>query len=469
MILATGLLQSWLHFQLGINLYVLPSLGSWMLLMNLISFGTAGFLLTYYQQKVYQIAFLTGLVATVAAFGGLLFLVLALSNKELINYSTIPLFIDVATGLMYATSLFASRASTRPWLKRAGIMAAILGVCQLATLIHFKDIPPMPVNPTVDSIRQWLSLADRVFPILLIFNFVDEYQQAETRSQNAASLTRVDVAKGALSLLTLCALVLGIRLLGESHAQTTISVNQRTLAQPFDTGKYISLQGDTLFYRLLKPANYNPNISYPLVVGLPYTCWLDNVRQIDACPPAKWLSTPENRRNYPAFIFVPRCPPNTGWGGVANTPSVASLALEAILDLDKTYSIDPHRRYVAGVSRGGYGSWHFLKMHPEMFAAAIPICGEGNPSQAPAMKAVSVWAFHGAKDKNVPVSGSRNMVAALRKAGGHPRYTEYPDAAHNIWEEVVKTPGLLDWLFAQKRANQLKAAKKQRSFIKGSP
>lgn len=105
------------------------------------------------------------------------------------------------------------------------------------------------------------------------------------------------------------------------------------------------------------------------------------------------------------------------------------------------------------MSRGGYGSWHFIENHPDLFAGAIPVCGEGNPKQAPKIKSVSVWAFHGAKDMNVPVSGSRQMIAAMKKAGGSPQYTEYPDAAHNIWEEVIKTPGLLDWLFAQKLDN----------------
>jgi predicted peptidase len=64
---------------------------------------------------------------------------------------------------------------------------------------------------------------------------------------------------------------------------------------------------------------------------------------------------------------------------------------------------------------------------------------------------VAVWAFHGKNDKNVPVSGSRDMINAMRNAGGHPTYTEYPDEAHNIWNRVSATPGLWDWLFAQQR------------------
>ncbi len=288
---------------------------------------------------------------------------------------------------------------------------------------------------------------------------MNEYRRIEIDQENLVASNRWLIAKGLVVLLALCSLVLSIQLMGENYAQTHISARENALAQPFQEGSYISPQGDTLQYRLLKPIAYDPKKRYPLVVALPYTCWSDNTRQIEACPIAKWLATNENRRKYPAFVFVPRCPPHTGWGGVANTPSVASLAIEAIVSLDQSFSIDPKRRYISGVSRGGYGSWHMISEHPELFAAAIPVCGEGNPDQAQGMSSVSIWAFHGARDMNVPVSGSRNMVSALRKAGGSPRYTEYPDAAHNIWEEVIKTPGLLNWLFAQKQANRPKAVK----------
>ncbi|MBA4055232.1 MAG: peptidase, partial [Marivirga sp.] len=109
------------------------------------------------------------------------------------------------------------------------------------------------------------------------------------------------------------------------------------------------------------------------------------------------------------------------------------------------------RRYVTGISRGGYGSWHFICTRPDMFAAAIPVCGGGDPSRASNIVDVSVWAFHGAKDKNVPVDGSRHMIEAIKKAGGSPQYTEYENEAHNIWHRVSETPGLWDWLFEQQR------------------
>lgn len=59
---------------------------------------------------------------------------------------------------------------------------------------------------------------------------------------------------------------------------------------------------------------------------------------------------------------------------------------------------------------------------------------------------------HGADDPAVKVSRSRNMIEALKKAGGAPRYTEYPAGGHNCWEPATREPDLLPWLFKQQRA-----------------
>jgi hypothetical protein len=451
--LAVGLFQSWLHFQAGIDIYTLSSFRNWFLAVNLISFITSVLLLTYYHHKNYLAAFWTGLLASLTTFASLFFLFSASLYPIFRRHPDVAVIIVVTTNLVYAVSLLASKARVRPWLKRAGIVSVILCLAHLTTLAWFMYAPPDPVEATIDSVRQWLLLGELVVPPLLLLNFIDEYPSAVPDQGNTASMNRFHIAKVMLVLLGFYSLVLSLYLAHENYDQTHISARQSALAQPFEKGSYISSQGDTLFYRLLKPVNYDPKKRYPLVVALPYSCWPDNTRQIDACPMAKWLSNDENKRKYPTFVFVPRCPPHTGWGGVSNTPSVAGLAIEAVVALDKIYSIDPQRRYISGVSRGGYGSWHMIGMQPRLFAAAIPVCGEGNPDQAPNMTSVSIWAFHGAKDVNVPVSGSRDMISALTKAGGSPRYTEYPEAGHGIWEEVVKIPGLLDWLFAQKQDN----------------
>jgi MYXO-CTERM domain-containing protein len=63
---------------------------------------------------------------------------------------------------------------------------------------------------------------------------------------------------------------------------------------------------------------------------------------------------------------------------------------------------------------------------------------------------VPLWAFHGTIDPAVPVSGSRDMIAAMRAAGGHPLYTEYPNGMHDIWFMAYNTPELLPWMNSQR-------------------
>ena len=457
--LAAGLFQSWLHFQRGVDLYVLASFRSWFLVGNFIALITSILLLTYYDHKRFKAAFWAGLVATVISLATLFYLLLATLYPLLGQYLRVATWMGTSAFLVYGATLATSETGSRPWLKWAGCVVAILYGTQLVALVWFKDVPPYPPNATLDLIQQYLALADRIVPFLLLVNFIDEFASASSNKDPVNLSIGLLMAKAMVVILAICSTVLAIQLTGDNYSHTHVSPREKALAQPFEEGSYVGLQGDTLLYRIMKPLHYNPRKRYPLVVGLPYTCWSDNTRQIDACPIAKWLATDENRRKYPAFIFVPRCPPHTGWGGVANTPSVAPLAINAILSLEKSFSIDAQRRYISGVSRGGYGSWHLIGTYPELFAAAIPVCGEGNVSQATRMAEISVWAFHGAKDMNVPVSGSRDIVKALRKAGGTPRYTEYPDAAHGIWEEVVKTPGLLDWLFAQNKPTHQRQGK----------
>ena len=107
--------------------------------------------------------------------------------------------------------------------------------------------------------------------------------------------------------------------------------------------------------------------------------------------------------------------------------------------------------YVAGQSMGGIGTWSIITANPNLFAAAVPLCGGGNVAEASKLTKMPIWAFHGDKDQSVPVDYSRKMIAAIRKAGGDPKYTEYKGAGHEIWERVFKEPELLPWVFSQRK------------------
>jgi predicted peptidase len=115
------------------------------------------------------------------------------------------------------------------------------------------------------------------------------------------------------------------------------------------------------------------------------------------------------------IIASPQCPPSPqSWD-----KPVEQALLVALLDhLTNQFQADTDRIYLTGLSMGGYGSWRLAADHPERFAAVVPICGGGNPSDAAKLKDLPIWAWHGLSDPAVPVKNSIDMVEAIKKAGG---------------------------------------------------
>jgi predicted peptidase len=166
-------------------------------------------------------------------------------------------------------------------------------------------------------------------------------------------------------------------------------------------------------------------------------------------------------KDHGCLVFVPQCPEGSIWPGrhwsdpdrsLSEKPSEPmALVLRAIDQLKKDYRVDPKRLYLMGLSMGGFGTWDAIQRRPETFAAAVPICGGGDSNAVAAIAKLPIWVFHGEKDSVVPVRMSREMVEALKAAGGSPRYTEYPGVDHNSWTPAFNEPELLKWLAAQKR------------------
>ena len=99
--------------------------------------------------------------------------------------------------------------------------------------------------------------------------------------------------------------------------------------------------------------------------------------------------------------------------------------------MQKEYKIDDKRIYLTGLSMGGFGTWSLAAKYPDRWAAIVPFCGGGDPAKAKEIKDIPCWCFHGDADQAVPVRASREMVEALKAAGGKPKYTEYPGVGHN--------------------------------------
>ena len=180
----------------------------------------------------------------------------------------------------------------------------------------------------------------------------------------------------------------------------------------------------------------------------------DNRRQIEGGNGylVDLLVSPETQAKHACIVVAPQSS-RIGWVDYDSiTPTdQLHLVLELLGHLERTYPIDRDRVYVLGQSMGGFGTFAIMTMRPDLFAAGIPICGGGDESKAAKIAHIPIWAFHGDRDSAVVVERSRNMVAALKRAGGAPRYTEYAGEGHVIWSRVVRDPDWLDWMFAQRR------------------
>jgi predicted peptidase len=215
-------------------------------------------------------------------------------------------------------------------------------------------------------------------------------------------------------------------------------------------------KGETLLYRLFVPENYDRSKKYPLVLYLHGGGGRgnDNRKQIEGGNGylIDLFTAKETQSKYPSFVVAPQSPMQEGWIEYDSITPTRQLRLvfELIGDLQRTYSIDRDRLYVSGQSMGGFGTFAIVSEHPRLFAAAVSVCGGGDESRAARFHSTPVWAFHGEKDEAVNVERSRKMIAAIKKAGGRVRYTEYAGEGHLIWSKVVKEPELLPWLFGHR-------------------
>lgn len=241
----------------------------------------------------------------------------------------------------------------------------------------------------------------------------------------------------------------------------------REALERFQAGRFRTAYGQTLQYRLFPPAELEPGRSYPLVVFLHGAsgAGTGNWKQIDGSRlwgTALWTS-PEIQARYPAFVLAPQAdhryaPTWVDKWRLPENPDPAKkepleLILELIDELALALPVDLDRVYLTGYSMGGFGTWIGVSRHPDRFAAALAICGGGDPAHVVETNA-AIWAFHGTADRSVPVRRSRSMVEALRRAGKEVRYTEYKGKGHDIWRWVYAEPGLADWLFSHRRQDR---------------
>ena len=230
----------------------------------------------------------------------------------------------------------------------------------------------------------------------------------------------------------------------------------------FEAHRHIE-DNDTLPYRL-----YRSMAADTMTEALPLVIFLhgagergnDNYMQLKHC--IKYFLDDTITSQYPFLLMVPQCPNekrwvNTDWSLPEHTmdslPTAELHSVMAVLDsLTACGAVDSTRVYICGISMGGFGTWDALQRWPEKFAAAIPICGGGDPAYADRMKDIPIYIFHGLLDRVVMPSRSIQMYNALQEVGNEEAIlVTYPELGHGCWDEAFLTPGLFRWLFGKKK------------------
>jgi len=220
-------------------------------------------------------------------------------------------------------------------------------------------------------------------------------------------------------------------------------------------------------YKVYVPPGFDAARSWPVILWLHGSgeAGTDGVHQTTVGLGPVLRSDPQR---YPALVVFPQAPYGQVWLG--DPARVATTALEQTM---AEFHGDPDRVYLAGLSMGAYGAWILAFENPDRYAAIVSVAGGIVPpggrrarlpqlpptlqaddpyaATAARVKGIPAWLFHGSDDPTVPVTESRQIVAALKKAGASPRYTEYAGVVHNSWDRAFAEPELPAWLLAQHR------------------
>lgn len=232
--------------------------------------------------------------------------------------------------------------------------------------------------------------------------------------------------------------------------------------------EYVLGEGKVLPYRILFPENYDKTKKYPLLLFLHGAGerGKDNEKQL--VHGATLFIKPENRKAFPAIIVLPQCPEDSYWptakvdrttqpvkiqfdySAEPNWPLVAANQL--VRKIISEEAVDKSKVYVTGLSMGGMGTFESVFRNPDLYAAALPICGGGDVAKCDKRIAkTAFWVFHGAADAVVDVKLSREMVDKLKSLKAEVKYSEYPGVNHNSWDNAFAESGYLSWMLTHKK------------------
>lgn len=145
-------------------------------------------------------------------------------------------------------------------------------------------------------------------------------------------------------------------------------------------------------------------------------------------------------RQIDAVIIAPQNP-----GGAWN-PDKVNRVVDWVFD---HYAGDTNRFYVLGMSLGGYGTIDYSAAYHHRIAAAMALCGGGNPKSYCGLNELPLWILHGTADRAVTVAQSQKVINAMSKCGDSPRlkFTKLPGVDHGGLARAFYITETYNWLF----------------------
>ncbi len=195
---------------------------------------------------------------------------------------------------------------------------------------------------------------------------------------------------------------------------------------------YQSAEFDGLPIRAMSPIKIEPGKKYPLILSLHGAGGTGTKNNKQLKDWNKQLAAPQRRKAFPCYVIAPQA--RGLWNGEH---------LKKIQSYIKTLpSVDMDRIYIMGHSMGGHGTYIFIQLAPDYFAAAAPSAGSGlrrteefiNASQ---IKDIPIWAFHGDKDKVCPIEKDREVFTEIKKLGGMMKLTTWAGGTHAVSGKMI--------------------------------
>ncbi len=245
-----------------------------------------------------------------------------------------------------------------------------------------------------------------------------------------------------------------------------------TAQESYEYHTFNASNGIAMPYRSLTPELLDKDTSaqLPLVIFLHGAGERGNDNERQLTHGSQMFLNPLTQLKFPAFVLFPQCPEDKYWAFDTRPksfdmqrlplPEEPSSMIVAVKELIDTFIKDPNvnasRVYVIGISMGGMATYDLVSRYPEVFAAAVPICGITKPERLEDINNVDFWIFHGDADNVVPIEGSRAAFRALsdaqrKNSNFQINYVEFAGCGHDSWTPAFNTPELLTWLFDQQK------------------